>query len=294
MNAIYIRSFSNYLQLEKQHSPHTVDNYLRDVECLSSFVADKDLTTLTTQDLKHFITYAGEMELAAATLARMLSGIKSFYSFMELEGLIEVNPTLLLAAPKVSRKIPDTLSVSEVEALLQTFDLSSAEGQRNRAIAETMYGSGLRVSELLDLKISGLYLEAGYIRITGKGNKERLVPVGDSAARHIQVYKEHIRVHKTVHPQHTDTLFLNKRGKGLSRVMIFYIIKEAARRAGIEKNIYPHTLRHSFATHLVEGGANLRAVQEMLGHASITTTEIYTHLDTRFLRETLQRYHPGF
>ncbi len=294
MNAIYIRSFGNYLQLEKQHSPHTVDNYLRDVECLSSFVADKDLTTLTTQDLKHFITYAGEMELAAATLARMLSGIKSFYSFMELEGLIEVNPTLLLAAPKVSRKIPDTLSVSEVEALLQTFDLSSAEGQRNRAIAETMYGSGLRVSELLDLKISGLYLEAGYIRITGKGNKERLVPVGDSAARHIQVYKEHIRVHKTVHPQHTDTLFLNKRGKGLSRVMIFYIIKEAARRAGIEKNIYPHTLRHSFATHLVEGGANLRAVQEMLGHASITTTEIYTHLDTRFLRETLQRYHPGF
>lgn len=294
MNAIYIRSFSNYLQLEKQHSPHTVDNYLRDVECLSSFVADKDLTTLTTQDLKHFITYAGEMELAAATLARMLSGIKSFYSFMELEGLIEVNPTLLLAAPKVSRKIPDTLSVAEVEALLQTFDLSSAEGQRNRAIAETMYGSGLRVSELLDLKISGLYLEAGYIRITGKGNKERLVPVGDSAARHIQVYKEHIRVHKTVHPQHTDTLFLNKRGKGLSRVMIFYIIKEAARRAGIEKNIYPHTLRHSFATHLVEGGANLRAVQEMLGHASITTTEIYTHLDTRFLRETLQRYHPGF
>ncbi|OJU78864.1 MAG: tyrosine recombinase XerD [Bacteroidetes bacterium 47-18] len=294
MNAIYIRSFGNYLQLEKQHSPHTVDNYLRDVECLSSFVADKDLTSLTTQDLKHFITYAGEMELAAATLARMLSGIKSFYSFMELEGLIEVNPTLLLAAPKVSRKIPDTLSVSEVEALLQTFDLSSAEGQRNRAIAETMYGSGLRVSELLDLKISGLYLEAGYIRITGKGNKERLVPVGDSAARHIQVYKEHIRVHKTVHPQHTDTLFLNKRGKGLSRVMIFYIIKEAARRAGIEKNIYPHTLRHSFATHLVEGGANLRAVQEMLGHASITTTEIYTHLDTRFLRETLQRYHPGF
>ena len=294
MNAIYIRSFGNYLQLEKQHSPHTVDNYLRDVECLSSFVADKDLTTLTTEDLKHFITYAGEMELAAATLARMLSGIKSFYSFMELEGLIEVNPTLLLAAPKVSRKIPDTLSVSEVEALLQTFDLSSAEGQRNRAIAETMYGSGLRVSELLDLKISGLYLEAGYIRITGKGNKERLVPVGDSAARHIQVYKEHIRVHKTVHPQHTDTLFLNKRGKGLSRVMIFYIIKEAARRAGIEKNIYPHTLRHSFATHLVEGGANLRAVQEMLGHASITTTEIYTHLDTRFLRETLQRYHPGF
>jgi len=294
MNAIYIRSFGNYLQLEKQHSPHTVDNYLRDVECLSSFVADKDLTSLTTQDLKHFITYAGEMELAAATLARMLSGIKSFYSFMELEGLIEVNPTLLLAAPKVSRKIPDTLSVAEVEALLQTFDLSSAEGQRNRAIAETMYGSGLRVSELLDLKISGLYLEAGYIRITGKGNKERLVPVGDSAARHIQVYKEHIRVHKTVHPQHTDTLFLNKRGKGLSRVMIFYIIKEAARRAGIEKNIYPHTLRHSFATHLVEGGANLRAVQEMLGHASITTTEIYTHLDTRFLRETLQRYHPGF
>lgn len=294
MNAIYIRSFGNYLQLEKQHSSHTVDNYLRDVECLSSFVADKDLTSLTTQDLKHFITYAGEMELAAATLARMLSGIKSFYSFMELEGLIEVNPTLLLAAPKVSRKIPDTLSVAEVEALLQTFDLSSAEGQRNRAIAETMYGSGLRVSELLDLKISGLYLEAGYIRITGKGNKERLVPVGDSAARHIQVYKEHIRVHKTVHPQHTDTLFLNKRGKGLSRVMIFYIIKEAARRAGIEKNIYPHTLRHSFATHLVEGGANLRAVQEMLGHASITTTEIYTHLDTRFLRETLQRYHPGF
>ncbi len=294
MNAIYIRSFSNYLQLEKQHSPHTVENYIRDVECLSTFVEDKDLTTLTTQDLKHFITYAGETELATATLARMLSGIKSFYGFMELEGLIEVNPTELLSAPKVSRKIPDTLSVTEVEALLHTFDLSSAEGQRNRAIAETMYGSGLRVSELLDLKISGLYLEAGYIRITGKGNKERLVPVGDSAARHIQVYKEHIRVHKTIHPQHTDTLFLNKRGTRLSRVMVFYIIKEAARRAGIDKNIYPHTLRHSFATHLVEGGANLRAVQEMLGHASITTTEIYTHLDTRFLRETLQKYHPGF
>lgn len=294
MNAIYIKSFSDYLQLEKQHSPHTVENYTRDVEHLATFAADKDLASLNRQDLKHFITYIGEMELATATLARILSGIKSFYAFMELENLVSLNPTDLLASPKINRKIPDTLSYEEIESLLNTFDLSVADGQRNRAMAETMYGSGLRVSELLDMKISGLYLEVGYIRITGKGNKERLVPIGDKAARHIQLYKEHIRVHQPVHSQHTDTLFLSKHGKGLSRVMLFYIIKDAAKKAGIDKNIYPHTLRHSFATHLVEGGANLRAVQEMLGHASITTTEIYTHLDTRFLRETLRKYHPGF
>lgn len=294
MNAIYIKSYRDYLQLEKQHSPHTIDNYTRDVGHLETFAAEKDLASLSRQDLKNFITYIGEMELATATLARILSGIKSFYAFMELENLISVNPTDLLAAPRINRKIPDTLSYQEVEALLQTFDVSTPDGQRNRAIAETMYGAGLRVSEVLDLRISGLYLEVGYIRIIGKGNKERLVPIGDNAARHIQLYKEHIRVHQPVHAQHTDTLFLNKHGKGLSRVMLFYIIKEAVRKAGIDKNVYPHTLRHSFATHLVEGGANLRAVQEMLGHASITTTEIYTHLDTGFLRETLRKYHPGF
>lgn len=294
MNGIYIKSYKDYLQLEKGHSKNTIENYLRDVKLLSDYHEDKSLSDLTLQDLKAFLTHIGTIQLAAATQSRILSGIKSFYNFLETEGMITYNPTELLETPKITRTIPDTLSYVEVEQLLNTFDLSTNEGQRNRAILETIYSSGLRVSELTALKISNLFLDVGYIRVTGKGNKERLVPIGDSAIKHINLYKDHIRVHTAIDKAHIDTLFLNRFGKGLSRVMIFNIIKHAAQKAHIEKNIYPHTLRHSFATHLIEGGANLRAVQEMLGHSSITTTEIYTHLDTRFLRETLSKFHPKF
>ena len=232
--------------------------------------------------------------MADTSQARILSGVKSFFNFLELENLITSSPAQLIEGPKTKRTLPDVLSVEEVELLFTGIDHSLPEGQRNRAILETMYSSGLRVSEVTGLLISNLYLDEGYIRVIGKGNKERLVPIGDHAARHIQLYRELDRHKIKPGKGHVDTLFLNRRGAALSRVMVFYIIKNAALRAGIQKNIHPHTLRHSFATHLIEGGAGLRTVQEMLGHESITTTEIYTHLDTRFLRSTLEKYHPRF
>lgn len=292
MNVSYIKGFKTYLQLEKSLAKNTVDSYIHDVEILHNYYAEKDLSTLSNIDIQNFL--AALTELSPASHARILSGIKAFYNYLELEQIIIKNPTDLLSSPKLKRSIPDTLSIDEVNSLLNAIDISTNEGQRNRAILETMYSSGLRVSEVTNLLISNLFLDVGYIRVIGKGNKERLIPIGDSAIKQIKIYKDFIRVHQSVHPQHSDTLFLNKHGKSLSRVMIFYIIKDAASKAGINKDISPHTLRHSFATHLIEGGANLRAVQEMLGHASITTTEIYTHLDTQFLRDTLLKYHPLF
>jgi integrase/recombinase XerD len=226
--------------------------------------------------------------------ARIISGVRSFYKYCLTEDITKKDPTLLLEAPKLKRKLPDTLSFEEIEAIIDQIDMSKPEGGRNKAILETLYSCGLRVSELVNLRLSQLYTDIGFIRVIGKGDKERLVPIGTSAIKYINIYKEQLRVHITASPGHEDILFLNNRGARLSRVMIFLLLKDLVRKAGIKKNISPHSFRHSFATHLVEGGADLRAVQEMLGHASITTTEIYTHLDREFLRKTLENYHPAF
>jgi integrase/recombinase XerD len=236
----------------------------------------------------------GEMEMAPTSQARIISGIKSFFKYCLLEQICTINPTTLLPSPKTRRKLPDVLSFEEIEQVIAQIDLSKSEGGRNKAILETMYSSGLRVTEAINLKISCLYLDVGFIRVIGKGDKERLVPIGSDAIKFIKLYKDTIRVHQTPAKDNEDVLFLNNRGKALSRVMIFYIIKDLIRKAGITKSISPHSFRHSFATHLVEGGADLRAVQEMLGHESITTTEIYTHLNREFLRDTLDRFHPAF
>jgi integrase/recombinase XerD len=240
------------------------------------------------------VKWINELEMGQASQARIISGIRSFYKYCLIEQICSKDPTLLLEAPKTKRKLPDTLSFEEIELVIAQIDQSSPEGGRNKAILETMYSCGLRVSEVINLKISGLYPDLGFIRVTGKGDKERLVPIGKDAIKYILLYKNDIRVHQNVQKNFEDILFLNRRGAALSRVMIFYIIKEMVLKAGIKKIVSPHTFRHSFATHLVEGGADLRAVQEMLGHESITTTEIYTHLDRDYLRDTLQRFHPAY
>jgi integrase/recombinase XerD len=294
----YINGFKSYLQLERSLSTASIDAYLHDVKLLHVFAQEKlqqvPVTELQLEHLQRFVQSIHEGELAAATQARIVSGVKAFFKYLMLEKIIAVDPTLLLEAPKLKRSLPDVLSLQEIEQLFASIDLSNNEGQRNRAILETMYSSGLRVSEVINLAINNLFLDVGFIRVIGKGNKERLVPIGDEASKYITLYLQHIRHKHSVQKGHEHILFLNRRGAKLSRVMIFYIIKQAAERAGITKNIHPHTLRHSFATHLVEGGADLRAVQEMMGHESITTTEIYTHLDRKFLRETLEKYHPRF
>ncbi len=294
----YIKGFRAFLQLEKSLSRNSVSAYLRDVSMLQEFY-EKEYPSLPFEkmelpQLQQFLVSIHEKDLAAASQARILSGVKAFFRYLVLEEVITGDPTELLEAPKLRRKLPDVLSIEEVEQLFTGIDHSKAEGQRNRAILETMYSSGLRVSEVIALGISNLYLDVGFIRVIGKGNKERLVPIGDEAAKYIALYREHVRSKMSPAKGQDDILFLNKRGSGLSRVMVFYIIKEAARNAGIQKNIHPHTLRHSFATHLIEGGADLRAIQEMLGHESITTTEIYTHMDRAFLRHTLEAFHPRF
>lgn len=294
----YKKGFKAYLQLEKSLADNTVQAYLRDLEMLTAYMQTvsnrKTPENLSLKDLQQFIKYIAELGMSDTSQARIISGIKSFYKYCLLENITTKDPTALLEAPKLKRSLPDVLSFEEIESLINTIDLSKPEGGRNKAILETMYSCGLRVSEVVNLRISQLYLDAGFIRVLGKGDKERLVPIGKSAAKYINIYKKNIRVHVPVQKGNEDILFLNKRGRKLSRVMIFYIIKEAAVNAGIKKTVSPHTFRHSFATHLVEGGADLRAVQEMLGHASITTTEIYTHLDREFLRKTLEQFHPGF
>lgn len=277
-------------------SENTVEGYLRDVGALLRFLEDGypglRLEEVTLTVLQAFVAYIHELELSAGTQARMVSGIKSFFRYLLLEEAVRQDPTELLEAPKLQRALPVFLSIDEIDAVLDGIDLSTPEGQRNRAMLETLYSCGLRVSELITLKLSHLYLDIGFVRVIGKGNKERLVPLGAEAAKQIGLYKDHIRPLVPVKEAASDILFLNRRGSGLSRVMVFQIIKAAAVAAGIRKNIHPHTFRHSFATHLVEAGADLRAVQEMLGHKSITTTEIYTHLDRGFLRQTLEKYHP--
>lgn len=294
----YIKSFKTYLQLECALSSNTIEAYLHDVELLQDFL-DKvypglTLDAINRAHLQDFLKSIYDRELAAASQARIVSGIRSFFNFLVTEQILALDPTALLETPKLKRSLPDVLSVAEIDRLFAGIDHSKEEGQRNRAILETMYSSGLRVSEVTGLLISGLYLDVGFIRVRGKGNKERLVPIGDTASKHIKLYLTHNRTKIQPQKGREDIVFLNRRGGALTRVMVFYIIKNAAAQAGINKNIHPHTLRHSFATHLVEGGADLRAVQEMLGHQSITTTEIYTHLDRSFLRNTLEKYHPRF
>jgi integrase/recombinase XerD len=296
--AIYKKGFKAFLQLEKSLSAHSVEAYLRDIDKLTNYFESigKEISPaeVTLADLQGFIQCIGEMEMAATSQARIISGIKSFFKYCILEQVCIINPTTLLPTPKTRRKLPDVLSFEEIENLISHIDLSKPEGGRNKAILETMYSSGLRVTEAINLKISCLYLDVGFIRVIGKGDKERLVPIGSDAIKYIKLYKDTIRVHQIPAKDCEDILFLNNRGKGLSRVMIFYIIKDLIQKTGIKKIISPHSFRHSFATHLVEGGADLRAVQEMLGHESITTTEIYTHMNREFLRDTLDRFHPAF
>jgi len=294
----YKKGFKAYLQLEKSLSDNSVEAYLRDIDKLTQYLQEssslKTPADLTLKDLQQFVKWVTELGMTDTSQARIISGIKSFYKYCLLENISSTDPTTLLEAPKLKRALPDVLSFEEIENIITQIDLSKPEGGRNKAILETMYSCGLRVSEAVNLKISQLYLEAGFIRVVGKGDKERLVPIGSSAIKYINIYKNKIRVHLTPKHGNEDILFLNNRGSKLSRVMIFLIIKNLVQKAGIKKTVSPHTFRHSFATHLVEGGADLRAVQEMLGHESITTTEIYTHLDREFLRKTLEKYHPAF
>ena len=294
----YKKGFKAYLQLERSLSENSIEAYLNDIEKLATFLQEFDLkknpSEVSLHDLQKFTKWIAELGMTPASQSRIISGIRTFYKYCLLEDISKVDPTTLLEAPKLKRALPDVLSFEEIEKIISEIDLSTPEGTRNKAILETMYSCGLRVSEVVNLKLSQLYLDVGFIRVMGKGNKERLVPIGNSAIKYILIYKNTIRSHQTIQSGEEDILFLNRRGKRLSRVMIFLIIKDLTKKAGIKKNISPHTFRHSFATHLVEGGADLRAVQEMLGHESITTTEIYTHLDREFLRKTLENFHPGF
>lgn len=295
----YIIEFKNYLKLEKNASDHTIEAYINDVSKLENFIESNfgslDLKEIKRTQIELFLTYLNEnFALQETTQSRIISGIKSFFQFQVYQNLLEANPTELIETPKIKRKLPDTLSFEEIELMLNSIDLSTEGGTRDRAILETLYSCGLRVSELTDLKLSNVQKETQLIKVIGKGNKERLIPIGGDAIKYMNLYLDGYRSRKNIDEKSKDFVFLNQRGKSISRIYIFLMIKKIASSVGIRKIISPHTFRHSFATHLVEGGADLRAVQEMLGHASITTTEIYTHLDKKFLRDTLEKYHPAF
>lgn len=293
---VLLKSFITYLRLEKSLSPNSIEAYENDIKKLLSFLhlndSKKAISHQNLQDLQKFIHWLAEIGLSARSQARIISGVKAFYSFLLLEKQIETDPTELLELPRLGRKLPETLSLEEIDAMIAQIDRSKAEGERNKAILETLYSCGLRVSELIGLKISNMYADESFIRVLGKGDKERLIPIGSQALKQIDLYLNEVRVHLNIEKGHEDFVFLNRRGKQLTRNMIFIIIKDLAERAGIRKNISPHTFRHSFATHLVEHGADLRAVQEMLGHESIITTEIYTHLDRTFLKKEIWNHHP--
>ena len=290
------QGFKSFLKLEKSFSENTIDGYLHDIEKLTQFLEYKKHTLFPKElELKHFqefLKWVNELGMNARSQARMISGIKSFYKYLLLENLIQNNPTSLLETPKIGRKLPDTLSPEDIDRIINAIDLSKPEGERNRAMLDTLYSSGLRVSELVNLKISNLFFNDGFIKVIGKGDKERLVPIGSVAMKHIGLYQKNARCHISVKKGNEDILFLNRRGTKLSRVMVFIMIKEFVEKSGLKKKVSPHTFRHSFATHLIEGGADLRAVQEMLGHESITTTEIYTHLDRDYLRSAIIQFHP--
>jgi integrase/recombinase XerD len=291
----YIKDYQSYLRIERGLSKNTIENYAFDIERLCLFLAQNQIEIsplkISEETIQQFI-YSVSKEVNARSQARIISGLKSFFNYLIFEDYRNSNPLELIESPKTGRKLPDTLSVDDIDSLIAAIDLSSNEGERNRAMLETLYGCGLRVSELVALKISDLFFEEGFIKITGKGNKERFVPIGESTQKYISIYVNSVRLHLNIKKGHEDTLFLNRRGSQLTRAMIFTIIKDLAFKIGLNKNISPHTLRHSFATHLLENGADLRSIQLMLGHESITTTEIYVHLDRTYLTQVIHAFHP--
>lgn len=294
----YKKGFHQFLLLEKSLSSNSIEAYLHDLDLLIQYLESKQIneppSNITYQHLSGFISFINEIGMSATSQSRIISGIRGFYKYCASENIVQSNPAILLESPKPGRKLPDTLTVEEIQKLLDGIDLSTPEGTRNKAILEIMYGCGLRVSEVTGLLISNIYPAEEYIRVTGKGNKERLIPIGREALKNIEVYINQVRKLQPICKGYEDVLFLNRRGKPLSRVMIFMLIKDLAKKINLQKNISPHTFRHSFATHLVEGGADLRAVQQMLGHESITTTEIYTHLNKQYLRDTIYHFHPAY
>lgn len=291
-----IEEFRAYLKVEKGLSDNSIHAYVTDLTKLVHFLKEKNYKLgpedVVLAHLKEMMEWVTQRGISPRTQARIISGIKSFYKFLLIEEKIDRDPTALLVSPKIGRKLPEILSVDEIDTIINSVDIKKPEGQRNKAILETLYSCGLRVSELIDLKISNLFFESGFVKIEGKGNKERLVPISTKAIKEINLYLSEYRRNLNIHVDSEDVLFLNRRGKKLSRVMIFTIIKNLVSKLGLEKNVSPHTFRHSFATHLIDGGANLRAVQEMLGHESIITTEIYTHLDKEYLKNTMIQFHP--
>jgi integrase/recombinase XerD len=293
---VYTKGFKSYLKLERSLSVHSVSAYLHDINLLVHYLELNQLNLspaqLKLEHLQGFITWINETGLGARSQARIISGIKSFFKYLLIENIVTDDPSQLLEAPRLGRKLPDTLSVEDINRLIDAIDLSKPEGVRNKAMLETLYSCGLRVSELVGLQLSNLHLEIGFVKVTGKGDKERLVPIGSVATKHIKIYLSDIRNHLKIQSGNENFVFLNQRGSKLTRVMVFTIIKQLCVKIQLKKKISPHTFRHSFATHLIEGGADLRAVQEMLGHESITTTEIYTHLDRDFLRSSILKHHP--
>lgn len=298
LDKLLIKRFLDYLILEQSLSDNSVAAYSHDIEMFRQYLSEDEnhipLKDIHQEDIENFFAYLYELGMSASSQARILSGIKKFYSYMIQEKIVVENPTLLISSPSVGRHLPDVLSYNEICSMIESIDLSQRFGHRNKAIIEVMYGCGLRVSELISLKISNIYKDDEFLRVIGKGNKERLIPISQSTLKTLFLYIDGDRKHQTVNAKCSDTIFINKRGNGLTRQMIFLIIKNLADKAGIKKNIGPHTIRHSFATHLLEGGADLRAVQQMLGHSSISTTEIYTHVSDQYLREVISMYHPRF
>ncbi len=287
------KDFKRFLLLERGLSQNSIDAYQNDIVKLQHYCELKEipLQDIKTRNIQDFLVWINEFAISAFSQARILSGIKTFFHFLQIEYQWDNNPAELIESPRLSRKIPTVLSIQEIDALISAIDLSAPEGMRNKAILEILYGCGLRVSELCDLKISNLFLDVQFIKVEGKGNKERLIPIGEQAIKFLKIYLEEIRVHQTIKPGMEDYVFLNRRGNPLSRVMIFIIIKDLAEKIRLKKDVSPHTFRHSFASHLVEGGADLRAVQDMLGHESISTTEIYTHIDKDYLQSIITQYH---
>jgi integrase/recombinase XerD len=289
-----IKGFKSYLQIERSLSDNSVQAYIRDVKKFANYATPIELSELkvTRVDISNFLAQINQKNISSRSQARIISGIKAFYKYLIIEDYLKINPTELIESPKIGLKLPDTLSLIEIDKLIAAVDLSNKQGERNRAILETLYSCGLRVSELVNLQLSNIHFKEGYLKVTGKGDKERLAPIGGRAIKYLTIYINEVRNHQNIKKGNEDFVFLNNRGAKLTRVMIFLIIQKLTEKIGLNKNISPHTFRHSFATHLIEGGADLRAVQEMLGHESITTTEIYTHLDNEYLRSNIIQFHP--
>ena len=289
-----IKGFKSYLQIERSLSDNSVQAYIRDIKKFASYAIPLNLNELkiTRENISDFLAELKDNNISARSQARIISGIKGYYKYLIMEDYIKFNPTELIESPKIGLKLPDTLSLIEIDKLIAAVDLSNSQGERNRAILETLYSCGLRVSELINLQLSNIHFKEGYLKVIGKGDKERLAPIGGRALQYLKIYINEVRNHQSIKKGHDDFVFLNNRGAKITRVMIFLIIQKLSEIIGLKKKISPHTFRHSFATHLIEGGADLRAVQEMLGHESITTTEIYTHLDKDYLRSNIIQFHP--